>query len=115
MIVHHVEVVLHVHLSGGPLGDVLHDLLHYVVGKVLSQKVEDKAVRGLEVEVLKMPGVDLSEEDGSAKTNYYYSSELELVEHSVFVKIIVNTSKIFGEHYRKVSIYTSSVSVKLIS
>lgn len=113
MIVHHVEVVLHVHLSGGPLGDVLHDLLHYVVGKVLSQKVEDKAVRGLEVEVLKMPGVDLSEEDGSAKTNYYYSSEL--VEHSEFVKIIVNTSKIFGEHYRKVSIYTSSVSVKLIS
>ena len=113
MIVHHVEVVLHVHLSGGPLGNVLHDLLHYVVGKVLSQKVEDKAVRGLEVEVLKMPGVDLSEEDGSAKTNYYYSSEL--VEHSVFVKIIVNTSKIFGEHYRKVSIYTSSVSVKLIS
>ena len=113
MIVHHVEVILHVHLSGGPLGDVLHDLLHYVVGKVLSQKVEDKAVRGLEVEVLKMPGVDLSEEDGSAKTNYYYSSEL--VEHSEFVKIIVNTSKIFGENYRKVSIYTSSVSVKLIS
>ena len=63
MIVHHVEVVLHVHLSGGPLGDVLHDLLHYVVGKVLSQKVEDKAVRGLEVEVLKMPGVNLSEQD----------------------------------------------------
>ena len=63
MIVHHVEVVLHGHLGGGPLGNVLHDLLHHVVGKVLGQEVEDEAVRGLEVEVLKMPGVNLSEQD----------------------------------------------------
>ena len=63
MIVHHVQVVLHSHLGGGPLGNVLHDLLHHVMGKVLGQKVEDEAVRGLEVEVLKMPGVNLSEQD----------------------------------------------------
>lgn len=72
MIVHHVEVILHGHLGGSPLGDILHDLLHHVVGKVLSQKVEHKAVRGLEVEVLKVPGVDLSEEDGSGEVRDHH-------------------------------------------
>ena len=68
MVVHHVEIVLHGHGGGGPLGDELHDLLHHVVGEVLGQEVKHEAVGGLEVQVLQVPGVDLSQEDGPAKT-----------------------------------------------
>ena len=64
VIVNHVHVVLHGG-HGGPLGDELHHLLHLVVLQVLSKEVEHEAVGGLELEVLQMPGVNLSHEHRS--------------------------------------------------
>ena len=94
----------HSHGGGGPLGDELHDLLHHVVGEVLGQEVKHEAVGGLEVQVLQVPGVDLSQEDGPAKT-----INILLIRIRVFLcsqNIITDTSKISGEHYREVSFYT---------
>ena len=65
VIVHHVQVIL----DGGPLGNELHHLLHLVMRQVLGKEVEHEAVRGLEVEVLQVPGVNLSHQHRSGTKN----------------------------------------------
>jgi len=71
VIVHHVQVIL----DGGPLGNELHHLLHLVMRQVLGKEVEHEAVRGLEVEVLQVPGVNLSHQHRSGQIRNHHSGK----------------------------------------